>query len=76
MPRISKKGAVQRYVSNLGWPRIERAEWIQLRAQFPQVSESTIRGALGELALTVAQPFAGVGTKTLEDLEASLIAMA
>lgn len=76
MPRISKKGAVLQYVSNLGWPRIERAEWIQLRAQFPQVSESTIRGALGELALTVAQPFAGVGTKTLEELEASLIAMA
>ena len=76
MPRISSKSAVQLYVRELGWQRVGQAEWIQLRARFPHVSEALLRGALQELALTVEQPFAGVGTKTLEELEASLIAMA
>lgn len=51
-------------------------EWQQIRASFPQTSETTVRTALSELPIPIDQPFAGVATKTLEELEISLIAIA
>ncbi len=74
--KLSKKARVQQFVRDCGWDRVGRAEWKTLREHFAQTSESTVRDALAELPVPVEQPFAGVGTKTLEELERSLIAMA
>lgn len=67
---------MQQHVLACGWERVGRAEWQMLRDRFPETSESTVRGALAEMAIGVDQPFAGVGTKRLEDLELSLLSMA
>ncbi len=76
MAKPSKKAAVAQYVSQQNWRGIGRAEWEQLRGEFPDISETTVRGALAELGIPVDQPFAGVATKTFAELETSLIAMA
>jgi hypothetical protein len=55
VPRVTKKAHVQQYVRQAGWQCVGRAEWSGLRAQFPEISETT---------------------KTLDQLEASLISMA
>jgi hypothetical protein len=76
VPRVTKKAHVQQYVRQAGWHCVGRAEWGGLRAQFPETSETSVRGALQQMGIPVEQPFAGVGTKTLDELEASLISMA
>lgn len=76
MPRLpSKKSSVQQFVREHSWERIDRPAWETLRRQFAEISEATVQAALAEMAIVVDQPFAGVKTKTLEELEASLIAM-
>ncbi len=75
MPKLSKKAAVRQYAVAQGWIRVSRAEWQNLRAAMPDISETTIRAALAELGLIIDQPFAGVDTKTLGGLEQSLLAM-
>jgi len=67
---------VQEHVRSHEWERIGRTEWDQLRAIFPTTSETTVRAALLELPISVDQPFAGIATKTLDDLETSLVHMA
>ena len=76
MAKPSKKALITQYVRQQNWCGIGRAEWERLRGEFPEISETTVRGALAELGVPVDQPFAGVATKTLAELETSLIAMA
>ena len=47
---------------------IGEAEWLELKAALPDVSESTIRAA----GIPIAQPWCGVRQHTLDELEASL----
>ena len=64
---------VQALVRARKWERIGRREWGELRAEFP---ESAIRPAIHELGLPLEQPFAGIVTKTIDELESSLTEMA
>lgn len=73
MPRISKKAIALEKIRESNWERIGRTEWESLRLKF---SETLIRTAAGELGIPIDQPYAGIGTKTLHELDSSLVAMA
>ncbi len=47
---------------------IGEAEWLELKAALPDVSETTIRGS----GIPIAQPWCGVRQHTLDELETSL----
>jgi hypothetical protein len=47
---------------------IGEAEWLELRAALPDISESTIRAT----GIPIAQPWCGVRQHTLDELETSL----
>jgi hypothetical protein len=59
---------VRDYVAARGWNAIGEAEWMELKASLPDISEATIRGA----GLPVFQPWCGVRQHTLDELETSL----
>ncbi len=47
---------------------IGEAEWLELKAALPDISETTIRAS----GIPIAQPWCGVRQHTLDELEASL----
>jgi hypothetical protein len=63
-----KKQRVLDFVAARGWSLIGEAEWLELRAALPDISESTVRGA----GVSIAQPWCGVRQHTLDELETSL----
>ncbi len=73
MPRVTKKAFAQERIRESGWERIGQVEWEILRQQF---SDTLIRTAAHEMGLSSDQPYAGVATKTLDELDSSLVAMA
>lgn len=70
MPRITKRQRVEAFL------RENPPEWETLRANFPDVSESSLRGWLHEEGVRLPQPHRGVWTKSLDELEESLTDMA
>lgn len=63
-----KKQRVLDFVAARGWNLIGEAEWVELKAALPDVSEATIRGA----GIPIAQPWCGVSQHTMDELETSL----
>ncbi len=63
-----KKQRVLDFVAARGWSLVGEAEWLELRAALPDISESTIRSA----GIPIAQPWCGVRQHTLDELETSL----
>jgi hypothetical protein len=70
VPRITKRQRVQEFLQG------NAPDWDQLRAAFPDVSESSLRDWLREAGIRLPQPHRGVWTKTLDELEESLNDMA
>lgn len=75
MPRISKRQSLADALQVHGWAVIGRAEWDQLRSELPGIAESSLREWLHDAGLPVEQPFRGLRTKSLAELEDSLLAM-
>ncbi len=70
-----KKQRFREVMAARGWTHIDAPQWQDLRAELPDVAEPTLRQWLRESGLSVAQPFAGVAVKTLDELEQSLASM-
>ena len=68
MARVSKRQRILDFVAARGWARVGEAEWSELRAELPDVSESTIRAS----GIAIDQPWRGVSQHTLDELESSL----
>ena len=66
--RPKKRQRVLDLVAARGWALIGEAEWNELRAALPDVSEATIRRS----GISIAQPWRGVAQHTIEELEESL----
>lgn len=71
MPRATKKQRVLDYAAERGWDAIGEAEWNQMRHDLPQIAVSTIQSS----GLKIDPPWSGVAQHTLDELEASLLAM-
>jgi hypothetical protein len=67
--RVSKRQRARDYVAEHGWSRIGEAEWAELRAALPDVSETTLR----ECGVPIDSPWRGIHQHTLDELEASLV---
>jgi hypothetical protein len=65
---VKKKQRVLDFAAARGWTWIGEAEWNDLKAALPDVSETTIRRA----GIPIAQPWRGVAQHTLDELESSL----
>ncbi len=65
---MTKKQRVLDFAAARGWTSIGEAEWNELKAALPDVSETTIRRA----GIPIAQPWRGVVQHTLDELELSL----
>jgi hypothetical protein len=65
---VTKKQRVLDFAAARGWTSIGEAEWNELKAALPDVSETTIRRA----GIPIAQPWRGVVQHTLDELELSL----
>lgn len=63
------------FVQAQAWERIGANEWSALRVAFPDRTENCLRGWLAESGAAVEPPYAGVGVKTLAELERSLLAI-
>jgi hypothetical protein len=68
VPRGSNKRFVLDFAKARGWGLIGEAEWKELRAALPDISEATIRRS----GIAIAQPWRGVAQHTIEELEQSL----
>lgn len=68
---MTKKQRVLDFAAARGWTSIGEAEWTELKAALPDISESTIRNA----GLPLGQPWSGVAQHTLDELESSLRAL-
>lgn len=68
MPKVTKKSRAIEYVKSRGWSRIGEAEWAELRAALPDVSETTLRSA----GFPISAPWNGVAQHTLDELAGSL----
>jgi hypothetical protein len=75
VPKTSKRQQLSEYLAAQGWASVGTQEWQQLRADFPEWKERSLRQLLSQCGAKVEQPWAGVNTKSLEQLEASLTAM-
>ena len=76
MPKSkSVKRQLHEYLERHAPPAITEAVWLALRREFPDSSESYLRDLLRETGLPFDQPYAGIRQHTLEELEASLLAM-
>lgn len=71
MPRIAKRQRVRDFAAARGWTLVGEAEWRELKAALPDVSETTIR----ESGLPIAQPWLGVAPHSLDEMETSLRAL-
>jgi hypothetical protein len=58
------------------WGRIGASEWAALRTEFPNRSETCLRGWLRGSDVFIEPPYTGIGVKTLAELEHSLTAFA
>lgn len=67
-PSATKKQRVRDFAAARAWSLIGEAEWNQLKAALPDISETTIR----ESGVPLAPPWSGVAQHTLDDLDASL----
>ena len=65
---MTKKQRVLDFAAARGWAVIGEAEWKELKAALPDVSETTIRSS----GIPIAQPWRGVVQHTLDELESSL----
>jgi hypothetical protein len=72
VPKATKRQRFDTLLAEKQWTAIGLPEWEQLRQLF---SESSLREWLPDTGLDVDQPYRGVNTKTLDDLENSLVAM-
>ena len=64
----TKKQRVRDFAAARGWGVIGEAEWSELKAALPDISETTIR----ESGVSIASPWSGVAQHTWDGLEASL----
>jgi hypothetical protein len=71
-----KKLRFHAHLTASAWTAITRAEWNQLCTALPDISESSLREWLQETGIPIDQPYRGVQTKSFEELENSLLAMA
>jgi hypothetical protein len=67
----TKKQRVLDYCASRGWNLVGESEWLELKAAFPDVSETTIRSA----GIAIAQPWLGVKQHTMDELETTLLEM-
>jgi len=67
--RVSKKQRVRDFIANRGWESIGEAEWSELRAALPDVSESTLR----ECGVPIEAPWCGVVAHSFDELEGCLL---
>jgi hypothetical protein len=65
---VTKKQRVLDFAAARGWTSLGEAEWNELKAALPDISETTIRNA----GIPLAQPWRGVVQHTLDELESSL----
>jgi hypothetical protein len=66
--RITKKQRVRGFVATRGWQSSGEAEWLEMRAALPDVSESTLR----ECGIPIDAPWCGVSTHSFDELERCL----
>ena len=74
--RQTRIAAMREIAEREGWQSIDSDEWHLLCAQFPNVSEKTLRHDLREIIFPVHPLIEGVRLDSLEDLERSLRALA
>jgi hypothetical protein len=68
MVRQTKKQRVLNFAAAHEWGLIGEAEWSELKAALPDISETTIR----ESGVPIAPPWSGVVQHTIADLDVSL----
>jgi hypothetical protein len=66
--RLTKKQRVLDFIAERGWTAIGEAEWFELEAALPDISETTLR----ECGIPIEAPWSGVNTHSLDQLEACL----
>ena len=71
VPRGSKGQPLRDLIAARGWRRIGEAEWNEILTAIPDISVT----ALQRLEMLVDPPWCGVRQHTLEELEASLLAL-
>ena len=71
----SKKTRLREYLAGRNLNAITEREWRELTARLAPVSESYLRRLLADTGIAVEAPFGGVGQKTFEELERSLLEM-
>jgi hypothetical protein len=69
MRPATKKSRIREYAASRGWSLIGEAEWMELRASLPDISEASARGS----GIAIAQPWLGVVQHSLDDLRDSLL---
>ncbi len=70
------KAQILEWLERQGAKRVDEALAARLRAEFPEVSESTLRRALRESRLPLDPAVEGVRQETLGELERTLLALA
>lgn len=70
------RAEIRKWLEKQGASRVDEALAARLRAEFPEVSESTLRRALRESGLPLDPLVEGVRQDTLEHLERTLLALA
>lgn len=71
MARITKRRRVLDFAAARRWSLVGEAEWGELKAALPDVSETTLR----ESGLAIAQPWLGVTPHSIDEMETSLRAL-
>lgn len=71
MPRSSRR-KISAWVAARAWRRVDALEWADLTAAFPENSGKLFNEVLAEAGISVAQPFRGVDTGSLDGLEKTL----
>jgi len=71
VPRGGKNRQLRDLIAARDWRRIGEAEWSEIFTEIPDISVS----ALQRLEIPVDPPWCGVRQHTLEELEASLLAL-
>jgi hypothetical protein len=67
-PSATKKQRVLDFADARGWHLVGEAEWSELKAALPDISETTIRAS----GVPIAPPWSGVSQHTIDGLDASL----
>ncbi len=68
--------AIREHIGREAWLSIGEAEWEQLRSRFAPVSENTLRKWIKSTCLPFGQPWRGVESASLDELERDLTEMA